>query len=124
MLDKKIAIQLVGAAVGTALTFAWDKLRDDSPTNPEEDKQVDMWDVPGFQEAVYAERLRAWKESSDRYAAATARLQKKLRYAEGLLEMDDRWNEYNDFINGLYMDEWNKPNIAVNYNESKLPADE
>ena len=105
MLDKKIAIQLVGAAVGTALTFAWDKLRDDS-SKPEQHTQLDMWDVPGFQEAVYAERLRAWEETSDRYAADTALLRKRLLKAEELLEADNiRWDEYQFFLDELFMDE-------------------
>ena len=104
MIPQKIAIQLVGAAVGTALTFAWEKLRDDSPK--EEDKQFDMWDVPGFQEAVYAERLRAWEENSDRYAADTALLRKRLLKAEELLESDGiLWSQYDNFVHELYMDE-------------------
>ncbi len=105
MLDKKIAIQLVGAAVGTALTFAWDKLRDDSP-KPEEDKQLDMWDVPGFKEAIYAERLIAWEENADHYAADTALLRKRLLKAEELLEGNTKlWDEYQLFVDELFMDE-------------------
>ena len=105
MLDKKIAIQLVGAAVGTALTFAWDKIRDDSP-KPEEDTQLDLWDVPGFKEAIYTERLRAWEENSDRYAVDTALLRKRLLKAEELLESDNvLWGQYDHFVEELYMDE-------------------
>lgn len=104
MIPQKIAIQLVGAAVGTALTFAWDKLRDDSPKK--EDKQFDMWDVPGFQEAVYDERHKAWKQESDHYAKKTSWMRKRLLKAEQLLEGDEvLWAQYDHFVEELYMDE-------------------